>query len=220
MPRNTPFGSLDGAPALTVFAITQIENLAEAIDESEMNNVPLSEYISEGIALLSSQLQEFRPDDNIPLFLSPEMDKQEIINNNLEVAWYLSTCIYYHNRINNTFIVDITFAVNGVLMCLLRAEEIKAQLQPELEHRDDPVTFPAFVACCNAVDRQHWASWWQAMQEYDSPKLRAQWKAIRIIWYVMDVTQEVGEVDLSWVDIMEGRDASLLSTRFEELGFR
>ncbi|KAJ5497412.1 hypothetical protein N7463_009399 [Penicillium fimorum] len=219
MPLTSPFGSLDGAPALTLFAITQTENLAEAIEEYELQNTALPEYLSAGMVSLSAHLQNFRPDDDISLFLSPDMDKQDIVYNNLEVAWYLAAGIYFHNRINNAIINDVSFAVNGILMCLLRAEEIKAQIEPDLIYRDDPVTFPAFVASLNAINREPWVCLWEAMQEYGFPKVNAQWQVIQIVWDIMDDTQEIGEVDLSWVDIMQGCEARRLSNVFQELGF-
>ncbi|KAJ5813028.1 hypothetical protein N7447_010051 [Penicillium robsamsonii] len=219
MSLNSPFGSLDGAPALTLFAIIQTENLAEAIEEHELQNSALPEHLSAGMVSLSAHLQNFRPDDEIPLFVNPDMDKHDIIYNNLEVAWYLAAGIYFHNRINNTFIDDVSFAVDGILMCLLRAEEIKAQVEPDLMYRDDPVTFPAFVASLNAIDREPWVCLWEAMQEYGLPRVNAQWQVIQIVWDIMDLTQEIGEVNLSWVDIMQGREARHLSNVFQELGF-
>ncbi|KAJ5178502.1 uncharacterized protein N7500_001201 [Penicillium coprophilum] len=219
MPLNSPFGSLEGAPALTLFAITQTENLAEAIEEYELRNIPVPERLSAGIVSLSSQLQNFQPDDDIPLFRSPEMDEQDIVYNNLEVAWYLAASLYFRNRIDKTFIDDVSFAVNGILMCLLRVEEIKAQIEPDLMYRDDPVTFPAFVGSLNAIDREPWVCWWEAIQEYGSPKVKAQWKITKLIWRIMDQMQEMLEIGLSWVDIMLMCEVRSLSDVFEALGF-
>ncbi|CAI7633436.1 unnamed protein product [Penicillium glandicola] len=212
MPLNAPFGSLDGATALTQFAITQTENLAEEIEEYELYNIPLPEHLSAGIGSLSTQLQSFRPDDDIQLFLRPGMDAQEIIYNNLEMAWYLSTLVYFHNRINELFLEDVYAVADAILMCLLRAEEFKAEVELELMYRDEPVTFPAFVASCNAIDRESWAYWWRWIQEYDLPNIKAQWEVIQVIWEIMDETQEVGEADLSWVEIMQGPEIFRLST--------
>ncbi|KAJ5356885.1 hypothetical protein N7517_011494 [Penicillium concentricum] len=219
MPLHSPFGSLDGATALTLFAITQTENLAETIEEHELQNAPVPANLSAGIASLSAHLQNFGPDYDIPLFVNPDMDKQDIIYNNLEVAWYIAAGMYFHNRIDNTFIDDMSFAVNGILMCLLRAEEIKAQVEPDVMYRDDPVTFPAFVASLNAIDRDPWVRWWDAVQRYGFPNVKAQWEVIQIVWDIMDSMQEIRGVDLIWVDVMKGREARRLSTVFEELDF-
>ncbi|CAG8903484.1 unnamed protein product [Penicillium egyptiacum] len=219
MPMNSPFGSLDGATHLTLFAITQTDKLAEAIERYELLKAPLPERFIAGIDSLSSHLQTFRPDDDIPLFLDSGLGAQEIIHNNLEVAWYLSACIYFHNRINNSFVDDVSFAVNAILMCLLRAEEIKAQLEPDFMYRDYPVTFPAFVASCNAIDRYPWACWWLTIQGYGIRDVRSQWRVIQRLWELIDVTHEPGEVDFSWLEIMQGPHRLPLSAVFETLGF-
>lgn len=221
MPLNRPFGALDGSAHLTQFAIVQTEKLAEAIEDYELANIPLPELLLAAIDSLSSQLQNFGPADDIPLFLDSGLGPQAIIDNNLEVAWHLSACVYFHNRINNSFINDVSFAVNTILMCLLRTEELKTLVEPDLMYRDEPATFPAFVASCNAVDRRPWMYWWRWVQQYDLLNVNATWMTIKVIWQIMDETQVDGEPDLSWVEILQGPAAvpMHLSTVFEAFGF-
>ena len=145
MPLHLPFGVLDGITYFTELAIKEIEDLAEIIEEHKMYSSILPEHLIEDISCLTSHLQTFRPDDNIPIFLGPGMEVRQIIHNNLEVAWYLSACVYFHNRINYLFVDDTSIPVDTILVCLHCAEELKALVEPEVMHRDPPVTFPAFA---------------------------------------------------------------------------
>ncbi|KAJ5195883.1 hypothetical protein N7449_006362 [Penicillium cf. viridicatum] len=220
MAFDTPFGSLEGATLLTQFAITQTEKLAEAIEGYERAGRPVPEYLTAGIDQLASHLQEFRPDDDIELFLGPGMDPEEIVYNNLEVAWYVSACLYFYNRLINIFNDDIPFSVNTILMCLLRAEEIKTMIEPDVLRRRDPVTFPAFVAACNASNRNPWVYWWRSIQQYDHYITGAQWLAIKLVWDIKGYAAE-SEPDLSWVEILQGLSnvEVRLSTQYRLLGF-
>ncbi|KOS43070.1 hypothetical protein ACN38_g6034 [Penicillium nordicum] len=99
MTMDKPFGSLDGAPIVTKFAITETEKLAEIIEQYKLNNRPVPEYCIEDIKQLASLLQQSQPDDNLQLSLNHGLDPEEIVNNNLEIAWYLSAWLYFYNRL-------------------------------------------------------------------------------------------------------------------------
>ncbi|KAJ5952843.1 uncharacterized protein N7479_011256 [Penicillium vulpinum] len=216
----TPFGPLDGVAPLLVFAMTQTECLAGAINRYESHNVPLPEHISSAMNALSHHLLLLRPADGLPIVPAHGLDKQQVIENNLEIAWYLAANILFHNRINNISNEGVAVAVDEVSMCLLRAESFKEDLQPEVILRNYPATFPAFVAACNAIyDREAWECWWTAMQRYNCPKIRAQWMVIQMIWKFTDELREAEEYDLSWVEILQGSGSKSLWTLFEELGF-
>ncbi|KAJ5686780.1 hypothetical protein N7536_009399 [Penicillium majusculum] len=219
MAMDTPFGSLDGAPIFTQFAITQTEKLAEFIDEFDKANKPVPGYLTAGIGELASHLQRFRPDDGIQLFLAPGMDPEEIVYNNLEVAWWLSACLYFYNRLTDTFDDNVPFSVNTILMCLLRAEEIKTMIEPDVSRRRNPVTFPAFVAACNASFRQSWVYWWRSVQKYYHLTAGSQWLTIKLVWAIKQ--SMAAGVNLSWVDILRGTDEDkpALSVQYELLGF-
>lgn len=219
MPLRLPFGVLNYITHFTELAIKKIEDLAETIEEHNMDGHILPEHLIEDINCLTSHLQTFRPDDNIPIFLGPGMEVQQIISNNLEVAWYLSACLYFHNRINHIFVDDTSIPVDAILMCLLHAEELKALVAPEVMHRDPPITFPAFVGPCNSKDCQLWASLWRSLQKYDLPNVTAQWTAVQDIWNLIDETREEGKEDLSWVDVMRRPDGLSLRHFFERRGF-
>lgn len=219
MAMDTPFGSLDGAPLFTQFAITQTEKLAEFIEEFEKEDKPVPEYLTAGIVELAFHLQRFRPDDDIQLFLVPGMDPEEIVYNNLEVAWWLSACLYFYNRLVDTFNDNVPFSVDTILMCLLRAEEIKTMMEPDVLRRRDPVTFPAFVAACNTSFRQSWIYWWRSVLQYDNDTVISQWLTIKLVWAIKQ--SRVADVNFSWVEILRGidREASTISAQYESLGF-
>ncbi|EKV15859.1 fungal-specific transcription factor domain-containing protein [Penicillium digitatum] len=221
MPFEKPFGSLTGATHLTRFAITQTEKLAEAIESYEPDNLPVPEYLTAGIAQLSKHLQLIQPKEGIPLSLQAGIDAEDILFNNFEVAWFLSAYVYYHNRLLKIFDDDLVVAVDEILACMLRAEEIKALLQPDLIHRSDPITFPAFVAACNATNRQPWIELWRSMQHYGLPNVESQWTTIKTIWNILDDTKALGGTDLNWVTILQGPDEIPLSlpTLYERFCF-
>ena len=203
MPFPKPFGSMDGATHLTQFAIAQTEKLAAAIESYEYKKIPVPEHLTAGINQLSTHLQTFQPGYDIPLVFNTGDDPKEIMHNNLELAWYLSANVYFHNRLLNIFDNDLRPTVEDILECLHRAEEIKMKLQPDLLCRDLPVTFPAFVASCNAIDRRPWKYFWRSMQQYDCPNISAQWGVVKEIWEFLDDFRAVGAKNLSWVDLMQ-----------------
>lgn len=220
MAIDKPFGSLEGAPLLTQFAITQTEKLAETIERYEKDDLPVPEHLTASISQLSSHLEEFQPDNDIELFLGPGMDPEQIVYNNLEVAWYVSACLYFYNRLDNTFIDDVPFFVNTILMCLLRAEEIKTLVEPDVLRRRVPITFPAFVASCNATKRDPWVGLWNTIQQYENDVANSQWMTVQHLWDLMRYTAESG-VDLTWVELMRGLGEAevRLSTQYVLLEF-
>ncbi|KGO67734.1 Protein of unknown function DUF3468 [Penicillium italicum] len=204
MPFKSPFGSLAGITPTTLQAITKTEELAETIEAYEWDNLPVPKEHTRSITQLSNQLQEFQPADDMELNFYPGLDARRIINNNLEVAWYLAACIYFHNRLLKTFNDDIPINMGKMLKCLFRAEEIKEWLEPDLMKRDAPVIFPAFLGACNSSDRDSWFALWSLMQEYEHLNITGKWMAVKAIWNEMDKEKK------SWVGVVKVSDENPL----------
>ncbi|KAJ9130972.1 Fungal transcriptional regulatory protein, N-terminal [Pleurostoma richardsiae] len=80
---------------------------------------------------------------------------------------------------------DVEAQVRAIWKDLTEAEDLKDANMGGVK-RAAPMSWPGFVAACEAVDREPWAKWWERVQGYHMGNLARQWRIIREVWAVMD----------------------------------
>jgi arginine metabolism regulation protein II len=74
-----------------------------------------------------------------------------------------------------------------------------------------PITWPAFVASCNAVRKRRgvWERWWKRVQRYKLGNIGKQWDLVQKIWAILDEAEDQA-IWLSWVDAYNMADFDVL----------
>ena len=103
------------------------------------------------------------------------------------VAFYNSTLIYYYRSIQKCHRRDLQKEQHEVLAAMNLVEDIKAAARDQ-RYWAAPVTWPAFVASCEAIDldRDAWAKWWDRTQHYRMSNYVKQKSIIDSIWARLD----------------------------------
>lgn len=78
-------------------------------------------------------------------------------------AWHAAMLIYYHRTIQRCDRRDLENEKAIVLENLTRAEEVKDDFLVG-EKRIGPISWPAFLAACKAIDREPWRKWFYGLQ--------------------------------------------------------
>lgn len=209
-----PFGSTSGIVPIMARTIQQIGNIGREIPE---DREPFPIHLRNEIDNLERQLAHSLPNTSLPVRPFHGMDIETVIDTNLSIAWHVGAHIFYENCINKECGSDAVVGMDEIMVCLDRVEDIKILVQPEIELRDEPITWPAFVTSCNAsASRQSWRRWWERMSIYESANINLQWNLIRGIWHMID---ESGD-GFNWVRFIEGEGDGLvpLDIVIEHLG--
>lgn len=111
-------------------------------------------------------------------------------------AFHSAVLIFYYRAIENHPLIDPQLEVLNVWENLTIAEQNKEHgLQ---NHRyGAPMSWPGFVAACEAVNRQPWVEWWGKVQRYNLGNFRRQWSIIQEVWGIMD------SQDICWRDALQ-----------------
>lgn len=111
-------------------------------------------------------------------------------------AFHSAVLIFYFRTIESSPI-DLEGEVRTVWQNLTDAENLKDEFMGG-EKRAAPMSWPAFIAACEATDRQAWAEWWARVQEYRVGNFARQWRVVQELWNIMDTDKSV----TSWRDAL------------------
>ncbi|KAJ9625186.1 hypothetical protein H2204_010573 [Knufia peltigerae] len=117
-------------------------------------------------------------------------------------AFHYAAIIYYYRSIQRCDRETLTLEQQAAFTAMTEAEDLKVELCKGVS-LPAPVTWPAFIASCDAVgqDRERWASWWHGVQKYQMENFSMQYKVVRSIWSQLDSTD--GSDD--WRDILAAK---------------
>ncbi|KAJ5767014.1 uncharacterized protein N7511_004630 [Penicillium nucicola] len=113
-------------------------------------------------------------------------------------AFHSAITIFCYQTIENCGAASMQRRVNVVLENLTLAEDLKDEYLGG-EKRAAPMSWPAFIAACEATDRVPWVEWWERIQGYSMGNFKRQWKVILEIWAIMDADPNV----LGWRDALK-----------------
>ncbi|KAJ5759107.1 hypothetical protein N7520_006263 [Penicillium odoratum] len=101
-------------------------------------------------------------------------------------AFHSAVLILYHRSIEPHPLINPQKEVLTAWENLTIAEQ-KKQYDIQNQKYGAPMSWPGFIAACEAVDRQPWIEWWEAVQRYNLGTFRRQWDIIQEIWDMVDV---------------------------------
>ncbi|CAG8277665.1 unnamed protein product [Penicillium nalgiovense] len=114
------------------------------------------------------------------------------------LAFHSAIVIFYYRTIENSSPVDLQQRVAAIWKNLSLAEDLK-DVYSCGEKRAAPMSWPAFIAACEATDRQPWVEWWERVQGYSMGNFKRQWKVIQEIWSIMSSDKNV----VNWRDALK-----------------
>lgn len=119
--------------------------------------------------------------------MEPENEQMLPIARAQEEAFHAATRIYYSRSIQSCPCEDLNAEQRTVLNAMNRAEDLKTEL-PNAIARPAPITWPAFIASCEAVGefRQLWSAWWERVKVYHMLSYTEQSNAIIKVWSAAD----------------------------------
>ena len=106
-------------------------------------------------------------------------------------AFYNATLIYHLRTIQQCNRAHLRGEQQKVLEAMNRAEDLKTWHQRNT-YWAAPITWPAFIASCEAVkeDREAWACWWNRVQTYGLANYAKQWRMVRQVWTEQDIADD------------------------------
>ena len=110
--------------------------------------------------------------------------------------------IYYHTRVLPCPGSVMTQHVDRVGMLLSSIETIKTETGYNLHHRTASITWPGFIASCEAEAgraREVWIQWWGQMQGYRIGNISQLWNVVQEAWRLRD--QGINEVP-AWMPVL------------------
>ncbi|KAJ5784464.1 uncharacterized protein N7503_009676 [Penicillium pulvis] len=111
-------------------------------------------------------------------------------------AFHSAVLIFYYRAIENHDLINPQLEVLTVWENLTIAEQNKEH-ELQKQRYGAPMSWPAFIAACEAVNRQPWAEWWAKVQRYNLGNFRRQWIIIQEVWGIMD------SQDICWRDALQ-----------------
>ncbi|KAJ6136562.1 hypothetical protein N7512_001722 [Penicillium capsulatum] len=111
-------------------------------------------------------------------------------------AFHSAVLILYYRAVEMYRCIDPEEEAHRVWMNLKLAEVKKENGERKVHAA--PMSWPAFIAACEARDREPWIEWWEGVQGYNLGNFRRQWRVIREVWTKVD-EQGAG---LSWRDAL------------------
>lgn len=112
-------------------------------------------------------------------------------------AFHSAVLIFFYRTIEINCALNLDHEVQSILTNLTRAENLKDQYMGG-EKRTAPMSWPAFVAACEATEREPWVEWWNRVQGYKVGNFKRQWLVIRELWGIMDEDMTV----VTWRDAL------------------
>lgn len=119
-------------------------------------------------------------------------------------AWHAAALIYNYRRINHCDRKCLVKEIERVAKHMHAIEDAKASSCADIANRT-PMTWPAFVASCEATERDTWRRWWERVQCYGIANYRRQWDIVQQIWEASD--RELFGPSVDWTNIV--RDANI-----------
>jgi arginine metabolism regulation protein II len=102
-------------------------------------------------------------------------------------AFHYASLIYYYRSVQNCDRETLTMEQEATLTAMNEAEDLKENLI-EPSSRPAPISWPAYIASCEAVrgQREEWKKWWIRVQSYRLKSFSKQYATIQKVWENLD----------------------------------
>lgn len=131
----------------------------------------------------------------------------------LKIAWaqarafYYATLIYYYRSVQKCARERLSLEQQAAIVSMNEAEDLKLCLDEE-SSLPAPITWPAFIASCEAVneERRNWDRWWSRVQKYRMGNYYRQQCTVRDIWAKLDSS----ETPMDWREALKMMDIRII----------
>ncbi|XEV04664.1 hypothetical protein FSHL1_009951 [Fusarium sambucinum] len=149
------------------------EHLLRVREEGEQQ---MPDTLLEGCEELGDMLESWRLEEESLTPISSDDDLGVLIFTHQAKAWHAAALIYYYTRIQGAQPTDLMQEVTSVAEHMYAMEDIKSRLGVSTQGTPmAPITWPAFVASCNALGDMR------------------QWSVVQRIWEILDIAKNTGD---------------------------
>ncbi|KFY42186.1 hypothetical protein V494_02551 [Pseudogymnoascus sp. VKM F-4513 (FW-928)] len=122
-------------------------------------------------------------------------------------AFYYASLIYYYRSVQNCQRKSLHLEQQAAISAMNEAEDLKLLLGDD-SSLPAPITWPAFIASCEAVgdDRQEWDKWWNRVQKYRMGNYTKQQSIVRRVWAHLDSNN----TSVDWRDSLAAMDLRII----------
>ncbi|KAF4449364.1 lysyl oxidase-like protein 2 3 4 [Fusarium austroafricanum] len=179
-----------GITASIAAAINQTCHLAEQLAQLRHNKHDIPDEILRACEELGNRLQSWTFESETITSISRSDTFAFLTLTHEAKAWHAAALVFYYTRIQGVEPVDLFQETDQVLTHLLAADEVKSS---------PPITWPAFIACCNVLKdkRDAWREWWENLLSYKVGSIEKQWEIIQQVWEIVDQAEK-DRVIIDW----------------------
>ncbi|KAH8879203.1 hypothetical protein GQ53DRAFT_586424, partial [Thozetella sp. PMI_491] len=204
------FPYMYGITSSVTVAIQKTCRLSEFLLRCEANQEPIPDGLLDACETLGEQLLSWSFELEAASFMSTSSSEMGFIFKNHAQAWHTAALIYYYHRIQRYGGDDLVDESERVAEYMHAIEEAKAQSKVDETRRMAPITWPAFIASCQAMNRGRWREWWERVQHYGIANIKRQWEIVQHIWRKRDMIKQAGINDPGWMDIFQDLKINIL----------
>jgi hypothetical protein len=184
--------------------------LAEDLQSYQADDTPPPESLLRRREQLSQFLLSWSFDSEFfALSAIDNVDMLDIFRHHAE-AWHQAALIYFNRRVSKSPSSSMMTLIDRVARKMHAVEDIKARSKLGASVNMAPITWPAFVASCEAIDREPWKAWWRRVQCYKIANIKLQWKVVQLVWRQRDQLDVVKSSHFDWSKAVQTMNLSLL----------
>ncbi|KXH27001.1 hypothetical protein CNYM01_09426 [Colletotrichum nymphaeae SA-01] len=193
------FGYMYGITPAIAVDIEETCRLAEYLLWYEGTEEPIPEGLLEACESLGDRLCNWSLDlEDVRQAMNQDAETLEIFQHHAN-AWHLAAVIYYHRRIQKCHSENHQQLLAEIAEHMHAVEDIKTRSKSTKTNFMAPITWPAFVASCDASERGPWEHWWERIKCYRVANSRTQWKVVQRLWERRDELEQAGVDTFDWI---------------------
>jgi hypothetical protein len=208
---NTCYEYMYGVTPMIATAIQETCRLAEILAQyGDVHDIP--DPLLQACEELGERLQSWHLASERPAPIPAGDDEMLAIFTHHANAWHCAALLYYYRRIQNCHAADLVREVDLIADHMHAVEDTKVRSKSECIRRTAPITWPMFVASCDAVgaSRDRCRKWWERVERYGISNISRQWEVVQQIWEKMEEIRLNGNDTTSWMDAFVSLDIKLL----------
>ncbi|KAH8655496.1 fungal-specific transcription factor domain-containing protein [Xylariales sp. PMI_506] len=182
-------------------AIQETCRLAEYLSRYKANQEIIPDTLLQAAEKLGDRLFSWTLEAETVTSISPNDEEMFAVFEHHAKAWQTASIIYYFRRIQNFKVADLAEEVDRVAEHMHAVEDVKSHSKVGHMKKMAPITWPAFIASCEATRREPWERWWKRVQHYGIANIQIQWRMVQQIWDERDKMQRAGLGVWNWIEI-------------------